>query len=75
MSDRLEAEELTLPLAELLLEKMQIVQINEKDLIDTIMLLREHPVGDMDEGTINASGHRPHACQRLGLLAHGDRRT
>jgi len=53
-SGRLEAEELTLPLAELLLEKMQIVKINEKDLIDTIMLLREHPIGDADKETINA---------------------
>jgi len=51
---RLEVEELTLPLAELLLEKMQIVKINEKDLIDTIMLLREHPIGDADKETINA---------------------
>ncbi|HUI88608.1 MAG TPA: hypothetical protein VLX61_07755 [Anaerolineales bacterium] len=51
---RLEAEELTVPLAELLLEKMQIVQINEKDLIDSIMLLREHPIGDADKETINA---------------------
>jgi hypothetical protein len=48
-------EKYTLPLAELLLEKMQIVQINEKDLIDTVMLLREHPVGDRDEETINAA--------------------
>jgi hypothetical protein len=51
---RLEVEELTLPLAELVLEKMQIVQINEKDQIDTIMLLREHPIGDIDHETINA---------------------
>ena len=51
---RLEAEELTVPLAELLLEKMQIVQINEKDLIDSVMLLREHPIGDSDKETINA---------------------
>ncbi len=51
---RLEKEQLTLPLAELLLEKMQIVQINEKDLIDTVMLLREHPIGDSDKDTINA---------------------
>jgi hypothetical protein len=51
---RLEAEELTIPLAELLLEKMQIVQINEKDLIDSIMLLREHPIGDVDKETVNA---------------------
>lgn len=54
-SGRLEVEELTLPLAELLLEKMQIVQINEKDLIDSIMLLREHPLGDTDQETINAA--------------------
>jgi hypothetical protein len=52
---RLEVEKYTLPLAELLLEKMQIVQINEKDLIDTVMLLREHPIGDHDEETINAA--------------------
>jgi len=45
---------LTLPLSELLLEKMQIVKINEKDLIDTIMLLREHPIGNTDQETINA---------------------
>lgn len=51
--DRLEADSPTIPLAELLLEKMQIVQINEKDIIDTIMLLLEHPLGDTDEETIN----------------------
>jgi hypothetical protein len=50
---RLEMDTLTLPLAELLLEKMQIVQINEKDVIDTIMLLLEHPLGDTDRETIN----------------------
>jgi len=51
---RLEIEQYTLPLAELLLEKMQIVQINEKDLIDSIMLLREHPIGDKDHEIVNA---------------------
>ena len=50
---RLEADSPTLPLAELFLEKMQIVKINEKDIIDTIMLLREHPVGHSDQETIN----------------------
>jgi hypothetical protein len=51
---RLEADGPTLPLAELLLEKMQIQQINEKDLIDSIMLLREHPIGQGDDEVINA---------------------
>ena len=51
--DRLEVDSPTIPLAELLLEKMQIVQINEKDIIDTIMLLLEHPLGDTDHEVIN----------------------
>lgn len=52
---RLEVEQDTLPLAELLLEKMQIILINEKDLIDSIMLLREHLLGDTDLETINTT--------------------
>jgi hypothetical protein len=52
-ADRLEVDTPTIPLAEMLLEKMQIVQINEKDVIDTIMLLLEHPLGDIDKETIN----------------------
>lgn len=52
---RLEVETRTLPLAEMLLEKMQIVKINEKDIIDTVMLLLEHPLGDHDDETINMS--------------------
>jgi hypothetical protein len=50
---RLEKDSPTLPLAEMLMEKMQIVKINEKDIIDTIMLLLEHPLGDRDQETIN----------------------
>jgi len=50
---RLEVDAPTIPLAEMLLEKMQIVQINEKDVIDTLMLLLEHPLGDNDAGAIN----------------------
>jgi hypothetical protein len=54
LKGRLEADFPTMPLAELLLEKMQIVRINEKDVIDTIMLLREHTIGDSDDETIHA---------------------
>jgi hypothetical protein len=50
---RLEVDSPTIPLAELLLEKMQIVKINEKDVIDSIMLLLEHPLGEIDKETIN----------------------
>ena len=52
---RLEVDSPTIPLAEMLLEKMQIVKINEKDVIDTIMLLLEHPLGDTDQEVINIS--------------------
>jgi hypothetical protein len=51
---RLELDHPTIPLAEMLLEKLQIVQINEKDVKDVIILLREHEIGDKDEETINA---------------------
>jgi hypothetical protein len=51
--NRLEIDRPTIPLSELLMEKMQIFQINEKDIIDTIMLLLEHPFGDTDREVIN----------------------
>jgi len=50
---RLEKEELTISLIDMLLEKMQIVHINEKDVIDTIMLLREHSIGKAAPETID----------------------
>lgn len=52
-NERLEVDAPTIPLSEMLLEKMQIVKINEKDIIDTIMLLLEHPLGDKDKEIIN----------------------
>ncbi|MBL8045028.1 MAG: hypothetical protein JNL09_00725 [Anaerolineales bacterium] len=53
LSGRLEVDAPTLPLAELLLGKMQIVEINEKDLVDTFMLLLEHPLSETDKAAIN----------------------
>ncbi len=50
---RLEVDSPTIPLAEMLLEKMQIFKICEKDIIDTIMLLLEHKLGKDDQETIN----------------------
>jgi len=64
---RLEMDTLTLPLAELLLEKMQIVQINEKDVIDMIMLLLEHPLGDTDRETINMTRVAKLCSEEWGL--------
>lgn len=52
--NRLELDYPTISLVDMLLEKMQIVQLTEKDTIDTIMLLREHEVGASDHETVNS---------------------
>jgi hypothetical protein len=46
--DRLDRSRPTLPLAELLLSKLQVVKINRKDVLDALVLLAEHPLGDDD---------------------------
>lgn len=43
----------TLSLADILLCKMQIVKLTEKDVKDMLVLLREHEVGDIDDEKIN----------------------
>lgn len=50
---RLAIEPRTVPLAELLLTKLQIVELNEKDIRDTLALLHDHPVKNEDGDTIN----------------------
>jgi hypothetical protein len=65
--DRLQVDDPTIPLVELLLEKMQIVKLNEKDVIDTMMLLREHKIGDSDNETINADRLAKLAAHDWGL--------
>lgn len=44
LRDRLGLDYPTIPLADLVLEKMQIVEINPKDIKDSLVLLLEHPV-------------------------------
>ena len=43
-------DEDTVPLAELLLTKLQIIELNEKDVRDTVAILLEHDVTDDDRG-------------------------
>ena len=47
-ADRLGLSSPTLPLAELLLSKLQIVKINRKDVLDALVLLAEHPSASDD---------------------------
>jgi hypothetical protein len=51
---RLEAEEETLAACELLLTKLQVAEVNRKDLSDVAMLLWDHEPGDGDgPGQVN----------------------
>jgi hypothetical protein len=61
IADRLHADEPTVPLAELLLTKLQIVHLNEKDLHDIWALLHEHDVAEHDDDSVNAA----HAAKLL----------
>ena len=53
LDGRLARDRPTIPLAELLLSKLQIVKINEKDVVDVILLLLDHPLGSDDADTID----------------------
>jgi hypothetical protein len=52
--ERISLDAETITLADLFLEKMQIVRITHKDIIDTLSLFMAHPVTDTEEG-INAA--------------------
>lgn len=54
LAGRLEVDRPTIPLAELLLSKLQIVKLNEKDIVDTILLLLDHELGTGDADVIDA---------------------
>jgi hypothetical protein len=54
LEKRLAVDEDTVPLAELLLTKLQIIELNEKDVRDTVALLLEHDVS-VDDSGVNSS--------------------
>ena len=64
IGDRLALEPATVPLAELLLTKLQIAELNEKDVKDALALFHGHPVGEADGNEINA--------RRVAELCAGD---
>jgi hypothetical protein len=56
LGGRLETEPVVLPAAELLLTKLQIAELNEKDAADTAMLLLGHSLADRDgPGLLNVA--------------------
>jgi hypothetical protein len=53
---RMLLDDVTLPLADLLLTKLQIIEINEKDYKDVISLFMDHPISEKDDKeSINAA--------------------
>ena len=54
ITGRIALDERTIPLAELLLTKLQVVQLTDKDLRDIVTLLYRHDVGANDDDVINA---------------------
>ena len=55
LNERLTVQERTVPLAELLLTKLQIIELNEKDVRDTLLLVHGHEVADHDGDAINGA--------------------
>jgi hypothetical protein len=53
LKDRLHLDPITIPIAELLLSKAQIVELNRKDALDMTMLLLNNEVGSDDNKKIN----------------------
>ena len=53
--NRLDIEPVTIPLAELLLTKLQIIELNEKDVRDSLAILHDHPVEENDGDAVNAA--------------------
>jgi hypothetical protein len=66
LEKRLGVDEDTVPLAELLLTKLQIIELNEKDVRDTVAILLEHEVTDDDAG-INATQFASLCAEDWGL--------
>jgi hypothetical protein len=65
---RLEAEAETLPAAELMLTKLQIAEVNRKDLSDVAMMLWDHePGGDDGQGRLNLARMAEVCGARWGL--------
>jgi hypothetical protein len=67
-ADRLAASRPTLPVADLLLSKLQIVKINRKDVLDALVLLAEHPLAQDDGAPDSESGQGAISLPRI--LAH-----
>lgn len=62
----------TLPLADLLLTKLQVVRINRKDVLDALVLLAEHPLGENDGPPDSTHGRGAISIPRMVEITAND---
>jgi hypothetical protein len=55
LTDRLDVHPTAIPLAELLLTKLQVAEINEKDQLDIVSMVFHHDVRESDDRSINSA--------------------
>jgi hypothetical protein len=55
LSDRLTIDRISIPLAELLLTKLQVYELNEKDRRDALAILHHHEIEDHDADAVNGA--------------------
>ncbi len=59
---RLELDEYTVPVADLFLSKLQVVELNEKDVKDTYALVEDHEIGETDDREVIDSRRIARLC-------------
>jgi hypothetical protein len=64
-ADRLARSRPTLPVADLLLSKLQVVKINRKDVLDALILLADHPIAQDDGAPDMLSGQGAISLPRI----------
>jgi hypothetical protein len=71
-TDRLALSTPTLPVADLLLSKLQVVKINRKDVLDALVLLAEHPLRDNDGARTSTEGEGAINLSRITSITSND---
>ena len=59
---RLELDSYTIPLPDLILSKLQVIELNEKDVRDTLALLSDHEIGESKDPEVLNIGHITSIC-------------
>lgn len=62
LSDRIEKDHPTIPIEDLLLSKLQIVEVSDRDVRDILAMLTDHPVGDAGDTETIDRGYIADLC-------------